>query len=740
MLSISNPAGRWGRDPFIAELIQHFDQPNRDSWEKLKTSEVDEIAKEIARCQDNFEYAAKNYFWITNKDTGDQLFRLWESQELILDEIWKIRAKGIAQKLIVLKARQLGVSTLAESLVGWSTMFFPNTNGLVVSRDSKHAQYLFGIMLHIYDQLPWWLKPMIAKRKYDDGLFFDNPDEEARRSKPGVHSGIDVQAATQGAGIGQGRRLTAVHLSEIGDWPEDTAREAVEGDIKEALAEKSTRTFAIIESTAKGAGTYYHDLWKSSVDLGDRSEWHTIFLPWFFEKTRFIAPEIGWRPDKPELDMRERIQSDWTRCDNSVCGRWKETVCEDQDWTDQGCPYCSKGILRPFVLSDPQLRFMWQKRINSEKDSESAKNLKQELASTATEAFQLSGHQVFPVKCLDFVDKCVRKKVLAEGFIDSRGAFHGVKSIKRDLATGTPMGATCWTDNCTVDHRFDDKPLKIWEFPEPGHEYVIGADVAEGGGGKADYSVGFVNRIGQAPSPDVHVATYRSNTIDPIAFASVLNFLGRMYNEAMLSIEYNKFDTCANWVRYQYQYPNLFRWKHLDNAKDPLANKWHWFTQMNTKPRLWQTGIKWLREELWVVRSENFAQEMKTFQKEDWEERGASAATNFHDDEIMAGLIALYTAHDMDFSDELGAVRIPGRPDEDESGEYEMYCIRCTLKWLTGNPNEWSGCKFCGYLKITGTPVGSSQGLETVIWPSTSKALPEFGPVAEDSAPLYDQL
>lgn len=743
----AQPGSRWKRDAGIKELIEYFDRPAKDSIEKLNSKESAAILDQINKCQDDFIYAARNYFWITNKDTGDQLFRLWESQELILDEILRLKAKGIGQKLLILKARQLGCSTLIEAMIAHATMFFPNTNAVVVSVTGKHAEYLFGIMLHIYDQLPWWLKPMISKRKYEDGLIFDNPNEEARRSNPGLHSRVDVQAATQSSGIGEGRRITAAHVSELGGWPEDVARETVEGDLKEALAMSSARTFAIIESTAKGAGTYYHRLWTSNVELGDRAGWSTMFLPWFFERTRVIAPEIGWRPDKPERDLREKIKAEWTRCDNSACEMFKESRSHGIDYTDTECIFCKKGTLRAYALTDKQMRFIWQERINSEKDKQSIVELRQELCSTAEEAFQLSGYQVFNPDIQDFVDRCVRPPI-AQGFIDNRGQFHGVKGIVRDPVSGQEMGSKCWVEHCAEDHRFDPIPLSIWELPENGHDYCIGVDVAEGLGGNADYSVAWINRIGMAPSPDVQVGLYRCNDVDPITFAHPVNVLGRWYNDALLAIEYNKFDTCANTVRYTYQYPHLFRWKHLDNAKDPLANKWHWFTQYNTKPRLWQTSVKWLRANLFIIRSSVCAQEMKTFQKEDYEDRGGSHAYGFHDDTLMACMIALYCSHDMDWSDDSQTVQMRTSV-EDLSGDYLMECQRCHHKWVTDNPEQWAhpcrGCPApgpaggtdkCGSIRHTATRVGVRNGH------SIEAPYDDMGtlPVAEHGIKPYDQL
>lgn len=681
MLIKSAPTTRWRRDPGIAELIDHFDRPERAGRLDLLTAkEMSVLESEWRKCRDDFIYAARNYFYIVDENGDDMLFRLWESQELVLDELFRLRDKGKAQKILIIKARRLGVSTLAESLIAWRTMFFTNTSGIVVSASSGHAQYLFGIMLHIHDQMPWWLKPMLATRSYKEGLLFDNPDPDRRRDEPGLHSLISVQAATQTTGVGQGTRVSAGHVSEFSDFPQEVARDIIEGDLEKAISQR-VNSFAILESTAKGAGTYSHNFWKTQVKMAERAKWLPLFLPWFFEKTRVLAPPGGWVAQQPELDMQKRVRTEWVRCDNPKCLRWEQALHEQEHREGGTCRFCGQGTLYSYDLTDSQLAWMWNERMNAGTDSKSAKLLKQEFASTANEAFQITGFAVFPDDVLEFVNSTCRPP-LAVGNLDVHGAFHGVRHIIKN-ESGYPVSSTCWCEGCSKDHRWDDAPLKIWEWPIPGREYVLGADVAEGLGGDADYSVAWVNRVGTPGSPDVHVATYRSNTIDPIGFSAPLNFIGRMFNTALMSIEVNKFDACAHAVRFNYQYPNLFRWKHYDSM-NVLSNKVHWVTQYNTKPRLWQTGKRWLLGRQWVIQDEDCLEEMKTFQKDAYDDRGGSAGTGFYDDLIMAALIALYTSHDVDFDEATGTVPLRGQVADGSLisvGEFEMQCSRCRSRW-----------------------------------------------------------
>ena len=582
-------------------------------------------------------------------------------------------------------------STLIEGLIAWKSMFFPSTNAMVVSNVGAHATYLFGLMTHILDQLPWWMRPMTSSRQEEDGLVFKNPDQAQRRNNPGLNSQVLVQAANQISGVGQGYRLNAIHFSEYCDVDDSRAKEIIDGDLVNALAE-NVDSFAILESTAKGAGRYSEDLWRANVDLAEQAEWYPLFLPWFFEKTRFVAPEDGWVPHEAEVGMRDRIASEWVQCDN--CEDFRERAIKGIDLDGEICIDCGKGHYHEYILRDDQLYWMRNRRMNAERRGpDSIKELKQELCTTAEEAFQISGIEVFPQETQDFVNLCVRP-ALYLGNLDNKGRFHAPMKVKD---TNGAEKTICFQDWCKEDHTWDDRPLKIWELPEDGAKYTVGADVAEGLGGKADYSVAWINKVGNVRSADVHVGTYRSNIIDPAHFAAPLVYLGRWYNEAMLSIEYNIYQTAGDLVRIFYQYPNLFRWKHYDSVRGLDSNKWHWLTQQNSKPQLWQTAVRRLRERTWIVKDSEFAFEMKRFQKEEYDSKRASAETNFHDDVVMAAMIALYTSHDLDWEDNVAEAEV-ANPGVVQSMDWICTCSRpvCKHEWPSQNPDREPGCPKCG--------------------------------------------
>jgi DNA-directed RNA polymerase subunit RPC12/RpoP len=311
--------------------------------------------------------------------------------------------------------------------------------------------------------------------------------------------------------------------------------------------------------------------------------------------------------------------------------------------------------------------------------------------STPEDAFQLFGYEVFPAAAVGWVNQTVRSQPLAIGNLDSAGRLHAIK----DRKTGA-----CYQSNCLENHEFSiEQPLRIWELPQARARYALGGDVSEGI--EQDYSVLWINKIGSPPMPDVHVATYRSNTVAPWFLADVANLLGRWYNTALVAIEYNTYQTCADRLRHFHQYPNIFRWKHPD-AEKILSTRFHWVTRVNTKQWLIDTGIGWLQQHAWEVRDPVFAHEMKYFHREDFSSKKAGAASGEHDDCILAGLICLYCSHDTDIRDFNSPMVLPVESGLAPWKPWRMKCLRCDREFDADNPKQVEKCPNCMSIMLSG--------------------------------------
>lgn len=756
---IKIPKGKWARDPGISELLDYFDRPElldtknkQERWAKLRVGEITEITKVIDRCRNDFQYAARNFFWISTKDRGEKLFSLWEAQELILEYMMQLKARGVAQRVQIIKARQLGCSTLIEALIAWRSMFFANVTAFVIADEPARAAKLFGIMQYIYDRCPWWMQPMCSSREFRDGLIFENKNPDERRTNPGLNSQIIVNAANKLTGVAQGYSVNACHASEYPSWEDRRAREIIEEDLGNALA-AGPETFAFLEGTAKGSGSYAHRLWIKNVNAGDDAKWFPKFLPWFFEVNRIRQIPAEWEPEAPELEMTDRVERDWTRCGNEDCHQYHERYWRGRDRDGDDCPTCEAGVLKTYTLTKEQCAWMAHERKDAQGDAESLNNLRQEQCVTAEEAFVISGIKVFSDASQAWANQCVEAP-LAIGMLDGDGKFHGCDPRRR-IATSIPgeFWNPCFQKSCNANHKFDPCPLKLWRWPQMGVRYVLGADVAEGLGGDSNYSVGSVLRVGTLNEPDEQVATYRSNEIDRIGFAEALVKLGLYYNKALLAIESNRYDTVAWTVQEKYMYPNCYRARlqGTNNASVKLG----WETTEKSKSRLYDTYRRWMEYKELKIRSRNLSEEMKTFKREENEKgngRGTyNAAKGFMDDELMATMIALFVAHAGDYDENLGYVVMRADLSMDNA-IWHMACGSCFERWPANTLTDANNCPKCGSLHVSGVKNASYTPKELVDPEEEARAISTYNdawkrveegwttPSSEFNVPDYDDL
>lgn len=78
--------------------------------------------------------------------------------------------------------------------------------------------------------------------------------------------------------------------------------------------------------------------------------------------------------------------------------------------------------------------------------------------------------------------------------------------------------------------------LKLYELPQDGVFYILGADASKGIG--QDYATVQVLRVDNEREVE-QVATYSNNKIDPYSFAQVVIEMSKLYNEAPILIENN---------------------------------------------------------------------------------------------------------------------------------------------------------------------------------------------------------
>jgi hypothetical protein len=150
----------WERSDALEKLVDDKGNLARP----LKPEEERWILNELVLSKASFEYWATRYVQIKTKEAeSSRLFPLFESQAIILDRIGKIEEQCVAGERLdgilvaILKARQLGASTLSEAMLGHRAFLYGNTTALIAADTPDQSAFLYNMLERIYDNLPWWM-------------------------------------------------------------------------------------------------------------------------------------------------------------------------------------------------------------------------------------------------------------------------------------------------------------------------------------------------------------------------------------------------------------------------------------------------------------------------------------------------------------------------------------------------------------------------------------------------------
>lgn len=288
----------------------------------------------------------ENLLYIRDKKKKLVPLRLKPAQENLYRIIQEERAAGRPVRLIVLKGRQEGISTVVEGLMFQHAATTPLVRTTIVAHRDDATANLFAMNKLFYDCLPHALQPM-RKNSNAKELVFENPTRDGKRKRrnPGLRSRIRCVTAG-GKGAGRSDTLTNLHLSEFAFWPGDKMRMLL--GITQAVPDDAD-TMIVIESTANGMDAF-KELW-DGAQAGE-NEWRPVFLPWYME---------------PE---------------------YRKAVPEGTEWSEE-----EEKLRREYDLDDEQLAWRrWCIRTNCGGD---ARLFRQEYPNTPDEAFLLSGDPYF---------------------------------------------------------------------------------------------------------------------------------------------------------------------------------------------------------------------------------------------------------------------------------------------------------------------------------------------------------
>jgi hypothetical protein len=246
----------------------------------------------------------------------------------------------------VLKARQIGLSTIIEAIIFTLSMLYTHLNSLVISHEKDSAEALLGM----------------TNRYWETYLFnkFHEPKYSGRTQLSWADNGSNIQIATaKNVNAGRSRTIHCLHASEVAFYDDP---ETLMTGLRQSIPTNGLSA-VFYESTANGVGNFFHRQCVSAMK--SQSEYEFFFYPWH-EHPEYVAKS-----------MPSSEQAKYTRLGD----------LDDEELA-----------LRKMGLGDDRL--MWRRYAIENLCQGDVDKFHQEYPTTPHEAFVSTGRNVFPLEKL----------------------------------------------------------------------------------------------------------------------------------------------------------------------------------------------------------------------------------------------------------------------------------------------------------------------------------------------------
>lgn len=582
----------------------------------------------------DFEYWAFTALRIKEKGHYRSVpFRLNDCQRYCLQEFERQREAGQPVRIIILKARQWGCSTLVDAYIAWHQLvLFTHANSIICANTHDATSTIYSMYSRILESYP---RPFLHllfeqnayfcdggpccrsphKKAQDNNLDYidvidelqcattddkakntdDSASKEGRvrlikqRDSNGIYELYPRKCTVQlvsanSANSARGSDLSIAHFSEVAFWgnsPTSSRPSEVVNSICSSI-DYVPGSIIIMESTANGVGNYFHEEWlRCASSRGDKV---AVFVPWYLNKA--YSREL----DRPKKVIMEAL----TQYERSLLQNRKITL--EQVWW-----YHCKALAYPSLQA-----------------------MQQEFPTTPEEAFSSSERSVFSSADVERLRPlCCPPIMVGELVGEDPNSELALRSI----------------------HFLPEQNgrLKVWEDVRQNarpYDYVVSVDIG-GCHDSSDFSVISVLCIANPECPEV-VAQWRGHThYDTLAWKSAT--IAKYYCNALLIIESNSFETRFNdGDNGEYILQTISR--HYRNLYTRSSAHYGFHTNSSTKRCIINNLVKLVRDGSYIERDDDALNELLAYEYKDNGSMGA--VDGAHDDILMSRAIALYIACD----------------------------------------------------------------------------------------------
>ena len=510
------------------------------------------VEQDKARIREDFEFWCARCVTIKDKMSGKNVkFVLNRPQRRLLAVMEGQRTAGLPVRVILLKARQWGGSTLVQMYLAWMQLVrHTGWNSLICGHfhaTSKSIKRMYNLLLRHYPR-----------------ELLDDEDDVPRFAKLEGHPNVQqitsrdclvLTGSSRSEDAARGYDIAMAHLSEVAYWPE-TPMHSPDDVVRSVCGSVALKpeTVIVLESTANGVGDYFHDEWQRAQL--NRSDKVSVFVPWH---------EIGI--------YSLPVDDAWTL--------WESMDEYEQMLWQTGCTL-------------ELVNWYHSKR----KEYRTHELMMAEYPGTASEAFATTTHCPFASEHLDAMEKSCDKPPILVGDIQANGASgHEAKRNVRLLRASNGL-LRVW------EMPESRGPLLA--------KYAVVVDVG-GRSEDSDYSVIAVWRFAAQGRPPTIVAQWRGHIDhDQLGWKSMQ--LAILYNNAALVIESNTLtNEAARAGESEYIMQQVSRC--YGNVYKRDGKKLGFHTNVKTKREAVTALIEAVREGTYIERDMDAVNEMRDYQE-----------------------------------------------------------------------------------------------------------------------------